>query len=66
MTKERLGLFFYPPSLQLKILTHMVYKETSLTVDIFQNNLGDDPQGIIIMIATNHLSSDKKFLKLPS
>lgn len=44
----------------------MVYKEAFLSVEIFQNNLGDDNRGIILMVQSGQLSSDKKFLKLPS
>lgn len=54
--------FFY----QLKILIKMIYKEPSLTIEIFQDNLGEGNKGIILMVLPGQLSSDKKFLKLPS
>jgi hypothetical protein len=44
----------------------MIYKEPSLTIEIFQDNLGEGNKGIIIMVLPGQLSSDKKFLKLPS
>ena len=44
----------------------MDYKEAFLAVDIFQNNLGENNKGIILMVFSSQLSSDKKFLKLPS
>lgn len=44
----------------------MIYKEPSLTIEIFQDNLGDSNKGIIIMVLPVQLSSEKKFLKLPS
>ena len=62
---ERLGLLFNSP-LSFKILINMVYKEAFLSVEIFQNHLGDDNRGIILMVQSGQLSSDKKFLKLPS
>ncbi len=48
------------------MITNMINKETFLSVEIFQNNLGVDDKGIIIMAMPIQLSSDKKFLKLPS
>ena len=44
----------------------MIQKETFLSVELFQNNLGDDDKGIIMMVLPIQVSSDKKFLKLPS
>lgn len=41
-------------------------KKTSLSVKIFQNNLGDEYRGIILMVMPDQFSSDKKFRKLPS
>jgi len=41
-------------------------KKAYMSVEVFQNNLGDHDKGIIIMLQPVQLSSDKKFLKLPS
>jgi hypothetical protein len=44
----------------------MINKKAYMSVEVFQNNLGDTDKGIIIMVAPVQLSPDKKFLKLPS
>jgi len=44
----------------------MMHKKANISVEVFQNNLGDTDKGIIIMVQPVQLSSDKKFLKLPS
>jgi hypothetical protein len=48
------------------IMTNMVDKDEFLQVEIFQNNLDYDESGIIMMVLSFQLASDKKFLKLPS
>lgn len=40
--------------------------QTKLSIQIFQNELGDDAKGLIMMLTTYQSSVDKKFLKLPS
>jgi len=59
------GATFFGPLTSI-ILINMIYKEASLSVKIFQNGLGDHNKGIILMVRPVQLSSDKKFLKLPS
>ena len=65
MISERLGLLFLSP-LTFKNLEYMISEKTYISVEVFQNNLGDTDKGIIIMVQPVQLSSYKKFLKLPS
>lgn len=44
----------------------MIRKEILISVELFQDNLGDDDKGIIMMVLPIQAPSDKKFLKLPS
>ncbi len=44
----------------------MFHKEAFISVEIYQNNLDYNEKGIIMMVLSFQLSSDKKFLKLPS
>ena len=44
----------------------MVYTNQHMAIEILQNHIDDSENCMIMMILPYELSSDKKFLKLPS
>lgn len=44
----------------------MFQNKEFISVELYQNILDEDDRGIIMMVVSYQLSSDRKFLKLPS